>query len=160
MQANSQQHSAVATFNGVNNQYCADTTQNRFAPLHEWVGYSMDTDMPGRQEQNMGIDSVRGKRRRFNTGDGQSDFSHLSLDAKLPHICYKLDNLELLNSDVITNITQGLSTVNARAEHVENQTLSHELVLKILAYKSIDIEARLQRCNLLFHGLAENRSEN
>ena len=160
MQAYSQQHSAVASVNDVNNQYCAIPTQNRYAPLHEWVGYSMDTDMPGGQEQNMDIDSARGKRRRFNTGAGQSDFSHLSLDAKLAHICHKLDNLELSNSDVITNITQGLSTVNARVEHVENQTLSHELVLKVLAYKSIDIKARSRRFNLLFHGLAENRSEN
>ena len=113
MQAYSQQHSAVASANDVNNQYCAIPTRNRYAPLHEWVGYSMDTDMPGGQEQNMDIDSARGKRRRFNTGAGQSDFSHLSLDAKISHICHKLDNLELSNSDVITNITQGLSTVNA-----------------------------------------------
>ena len=95
MQAYSQQHSAVASVNDVNTQYCAIPTQNRYAPLHEWVGYSMHTDMPGGQEQNMDIDSARGKRRRFNTGAGQSDFSHLSLDAKLSHICHKLDNLEL-----------------------------------------------------------------
>lgn len=120
----------------------------------------MDTDMPSGPEQNMDTESVRNKRRRFNTGAGQSDFSHLSLDAKLSHICHKLDNLELSNSDVIANVTQGLSTVNARVECVENPTLNHELVLKVLAYKSTDMEARPRRCNLLFHGLAENRSEN
>ena len=67
MQTYPQQHSVVAGVSGVNNQYCAVPTQNRFAPLHEWVGYSMDTDIPGGQEQNMDIDSARGKRRRFNT---------------------------------------------------------------------------------------------
>ena len=35
----------------------------------------------------------------------------------------------------------------------------HEQFLKLLAYKSIDNEARSRRRNLLFHGLAENKGE-
>ena len=37
---------------------------------------------------------------------------------------------------------------------------NHEQFLKLLAYKSIDIESRSRRRNLLFQGLAENRNEN
>ena len=35
----------------------------------------------------------------------------------------------------------------------------HEQLLRLLAYTSIDSEARSRRRNLVFHGLAENRNE-
>ena len=42
---------------------------------------------------------------------------------------------------------------------IENQNSEQNRFLKVLAYKSIDIEARSRRKNLLFHGLNEHRSE-
>ena len=50
-------------------------THNRFAPLpplDEWVDYSIN---PGSGYEHMDLDVMRSKRRRFNTGDGQSDTS-------------------------------------------------------------------------------------
>ena len=42
---------------------------------------------------------------------------------------------------------------------IESQNIEQSRFLKVLAYKSIDIEARSRRKNLVFHGLAESRSE-
>ena len=39
--------------------------------------------------------------------------------------------------------------------NIENQTTEQSRFLKVLAYKSIDLEARSRRKNLVFHGLTE-----
>ena len=46
----------------------------------------------GVDSEPMDLDIMRNKRRRFNTGDGQSDISNSNLDSKLSFICDKLDN--------------------------------------------------------------------
>ncbi|MEW8548173.1 MAG: hypothetical protein AB2693_32115 [Candidatus Thiodiazotropha sp.] len=106
------------------------------------------------------IDSAQTKRKRFNTGMTGTDqnFSTLSIDDKLSHMLQKLNNLEQSNQE-IAKFSQGLSTVQTKVNFIERRADSHELLLKALAYKSIDIEARSRRHNLLFHGLAENKNE-
>ena len=42
---------------------------------------------------------------------------------------------------------------------IENQNIEQNRFLNVLAYKSIDLEARSRRKNLVFHGLAECPSE-
>ena len=136
-------------------------TQNRFAPLNEWVGYSMgiQNDLP--QHEQIDWEAAQSKRKRFNTGagSGEINFSSLSVDDKLSHMLIKLNNLEESNK-VMVNISQGLSNVQSRVECIEQRSNKQDIVLNVLAYKSIDIEARSRRRNLLFHGLAERKDEN
>ena len=47
------------------NQFVSVPTQNRFAPLHEWVGYSMGVEEPGPEQMELQWVPVRNKR----TGD-------------------------------------------------------------------------------------------
>ena len=152
---------ANRTYSGQNELYTIPT-QNRFAPfgpLNEWVECSMNTQNgSGPTAEQMELDMAR-KRRRFNTGDGQSDFPYSNLESKLSFICNKLDNLER-SSQAIASIAQTLSTVQTRVDSIEKQNIGKDQLLKVLAYKSIDIEARSRRHHLLFHGLAESRSEN
>lgn len=91
------------------------------------------------------------------TGTDQN-FSQLSIDDKLSHMLEKLNNLEQSNQQ-IAKFSQGLSAVQEKVNVVERRADSHELLLKTLAYKSIDTEARSRRKNLLFHGLAESKNE-
>ena len=152
--------SGLCTFGNGQNQgnVYAIPTHNRFAPLpplDEWVDYSINT---GSGMEHMDMDVMRSKRRRCNTGDGQSDtsypISNSYLENKLSIICEKLDNLERSNQS-IASIAQNVNSIHAQVTCIENQNKEQNHFLKVLAYKSIDIEARSRRKNLLFHGLAE-----
>lgn len=147
-------------------------TQNSFAPLQEWVGYSMGVQAPGMgSETNLEPEQmeiqwipVRNKRRRFNTGSpaagtGQINFSTLNVDDKLSQMFEKLNSLERSNNEIM-KISQQLNSVQAKIDSAERRTVNHDLFLKVLAYKSIDLEARSRRCNLVFHGLSESKNEN
>ena len=123
-------------------------THNRFAPLpslDEWVDYSIN---PGSGLEHVDVDVMRSKRRRFNTGDGQSDtsypISHPNLENKLSIICEKLDNLERSDQS-IASIAQNVNSIHAQVTCVENQNIEQNRYLKVLAYKSINIEARSRR---------------
>ena len=70
----------------------------------------------------------------------------------------KLENLEKSNKS-IESIAQGLNQTNETVENVTRRTDYHEQCL-VLAYKSIDLEARSRRNNSLFHGLVESPYEN
>ena len=52
-----------------------------------------------------------------------------------------------------------MDSVQPKVDRVEQRTVNHEQFLKVLAYKSIDIEAQSRRHNLLIHGLAECKHE-
>lgn len=70
----------------------------------------------------------------------------------------KLNNLEQSNHEIM-KCSQQMSFVQTKIDKVEQQTVNHEQFLKVLAYKSIDMEARSRRCNLVVHGLAECKNE-
>ena len=149
----------------VPNHFVTVPTQNRFAPLHEWVGYSMDVQEPGPGPEPMELQwvPVRNKRRRFNTGSpaagtDQINFSSLNVDEKLSHMFDKLNSLEQSNNEIM-KFSHQMNSVQAKVDRAEQHTVNHELFLKVLAYKSIDIEARSRRCNLVIHGLAESKNE-
>ena len=76
--------------------------------MAEWVRYSINID-----SEQMDVDDMQSKRRRLNTGHGQSDISNSNLDSKLSFICDKLDNLERSNQTIAT-IAQNLSTVQTK----------------------------------------------
>lgn len=127
-------------------------TQNRFAPISEWVGMSMEVDTNNAQ---MEWEMAQSKRKRYNTGL-QDSFSALSVDDKLSNMFQKLENLERTNSS-IESIARGMNATKVQVEHISRRADNHEQCLKVLAYKSIDLEARSRRNNLLFHGLAERK---
>ena len=150
------------------NQMFSVPIQNSFAPLQEWVGYSMGVQAPETELESEQMElqwiPVRNKRRRFNTGShaagtGQINFSTLNVDDKLSQMFEKLNTLERSNNEIM-KITQQLNSVQARVDNVERRTVNNDLFLKVLAYKSIDLEARSRRCNLVFHGLSESKNEN
>ena len=146
------------------NQYFSVPTQNSFAPLHEWVGYSMGVEEPEPEQMDIQWVPVRNKRRRFNTaspnaGTGQINFPSLNMDEKLSQMFEKLNSLEQSNKEIM-KFGQQINLVQSKVDMVEQRTVNHETFLKVLAYKSIDIEARSRRCNLVFHGLKESKNEN
>lgn len=55
--------------------------------------------------------------------------------------------------------SQQVNFVQTKIDKVEQRTVNHDQFLKVLAYKSIDMEARSRRCNLVVHGLAESKNE-
>ena len=143
---------------GVLNQRYSVTVQNAFGPLSEWVGLSMGVNNEPGYVENMDIQTAQSKRRRCNTGTDNSAFLSLSIDDKLAHVCDKINNLEESNRTLV-NIAHSVNQNSVQVNQVNLRMNRHEVLLKLLAYKSIDSEARSRRRNLVFHGLAEIKNE-
>ena len=60
----------------------------------------------------------------------------------------------------ITSTLSSIAHKHKTVAKVESVVKSHEDRIRLLEYKSIDLEARSRRNNLIFHGLAEFRNEN
>ena len=117
----------------VPNHFVTLPTQNWFAPLHEWVGYSMDVQEPGLGPEPIELQWVpfRNKRRRFNTGSpaagsDQINFSSLNVDEKLTHMFDKLNSLEQSNNEIM-KFSHQMNSVQAKADRAEQRTVNHEL---------------------------------
>ena len=137
--------------------------QNAFGPLGEWVGLSMGVDGVNSDNgfyESMDFQTAQSKRRRFNIGTGTDNaaFSSLSIDDKLSHMFDKFNDLEQTNQAVV-NIARGMKQTCSQINHMNARMNGHEQFLKLIAYKSIDSEARSRRRNLIFHGLAEMKNE-
>ena len=130
----------------------------------------------GDNDDNDGFTVVRGKqskRQRISSSgqsgvtdqavDGaalfESDFSDLSTDQKFSLILSKLSVNEIRVSSIDRKVDE-LMNVSSRVDAVENVVRSQHDRLKLLEYRSIDLEARGRRKNLLFKGIPENRREN
>ncbi|MEW8547345.1 MAG: hypothetical protein AB2693_27875, partial [Candidatus Thiodiazotropha sp.] len=111
---------------------------------------------------------VRNKRQRISTG-GQSNepctyeeppnYETLSNEEKLSLLLSKVT----LNEARVVTIQNKLDTVidlSKRVSSVERVLKSHDDRLTLLEYRSLDIEARSRRKNILFKGLPEDRREN
>ena len=151
------------TGQSIANQCYNVPVQNTFGPLSEWVGMSMDIDNGQRFQDQVqaSAEAAQNKRRRFSTGTGinHNSFAALSIDDKLLNLFEKLNNLEQSNR-TIEHLAHSVSQTRSQVNHINTRMSNHEQFLRFLAYKSIDIEARSRRRNLLFHGLAESRNEN
>ena len=108
--------------------------------------------------ESMDFQTAQSKRRRFNTGTDNAAFSALSMDDKLSHMFDKLNDLEQTNKAVV-NIAYSMNQTCSQINHMSARMNGHEQLLKLIAYKSIDSEARSRRRNLIFHGLAEMKYE-
>ena len=113
---------------------------------------------------------MAGKRRRTNTGSGSGTDSEQRSIFMLSGVEDKLsiifDELMCIRSNQEKSYRGMLSfqscfkNVGEKVTEVVKTTNRNTDMLKTLAYKSIDIEARSRRNNLIFWGFVENYSEN
>jgi len=104
------------------------------------------------------------KRRKRNTG-GESTylFQESSIDSKLTLM---FDELKSIKTDtgntqkLLSLNTEYMKTLQTKVNEVVHVTNFQSELLKTVAYKSIDLEARSKRNNLLFFGFEEDRTEN
>lgn len=113
------------------------------------------------------IESRNRKRTRKNTGGAsghttqtdtaisKSEYEQLSVDKKLSVLftCFnsKMVSLEQKVSDCVQ--------IHKQVEQVETQLTDHEKRLKLLEYKSLDLESRSRRNNLIIAGIPELANE-
>ena len=138
--------------------------QNSFAPLGEWVGLSMgiNNDNDNGVHESMDVQTAQSKRRRCNTGTDNATFASLSMDDKISLMFDKLNHVEQTGEQTnktVANIAQSLHQASSQIGLMNTRMSGHEQFLKLIAYKSIDSEARSRRRNLIFHGLAEMKNE-
>lgn len=122
-------------------------TDNRFSAL----------DGTGQDE---GFQEQLRKRKRANTGSVDSDtFSSLTSDEKLGVIFNKLINIEHKQTQLET-LERSLNSTRVVLSDMGSELDIHTKMLKVLNYKSLDLESRNRRKNLIFRGLFENINEN
>lgn len=128
------------------------STENSFVPLFG--------------EENARDEFQTVKRKRNNTDQGEervSQFMNSSPEDKLNFIFDELRIIrcsqEQMNRHML-NFQQSYRCMNNKMCEVIEVTNQNTSVLKTLSYKSIDLEARSRRNNLVFWGLLENYNEN
>lgn len=120
------------------------------------IEYSVLDDR-GRDES---IKEQERKRKRVNTGSVDSDtFNALSCDDKLGLIFFKLIDIEHKQTQ-IENLEIAMNSTRISIHEMTSDIQSHDKMLKLLNYKSLDLEARSRRKNLIFRGLFEVNAEN
>ena len=131
------------------------STENRFM-----VSYREEMAREGYQFVD------RGKRRRMNTGQSDSDRSVFKLFGTEDKLNVIFDELQAIRTSQdqtnrgMSNFQNNFRCMGEGVNRVIQSTNSNTDMLKTLAYKSIDLEARSRRNNLIFSGLAENVREN
>ncbi len=86
----------------------------------------------------------------------------MSTDEKLNHILVKVSNMEASHETLVKdvhNISVSVNSIHRRVDTLDSCIDVHARMLKLLAYKSIDNEARNRRNNLIFRGIGEDRGE-
>lgn len=98
-----------------------------------------------------------------NTTTTRQAFAQCSLEDKMLHI---FDELRFVRSEQVNcsrgmnYLQQCMSGMNDKLSQVIETTNTQTEVLKTLTYKSIDMEARSRRNNLIIRGVSENYGEN
>ena len=132
-------------------------TENRYLTLHK---------------EEMARDGFQmvNKRKRFNTGHSEENtcetrnlFIQSSTEEKLnimfeEILCIRGTQEETNNG--MLNFQNGVRFMTEKMVQIVDVSNRNTSTLKTLAYKSIDIEARSRRNNLLFWGFVENYNEN
>ena len=101
----------------------------------------------------------RSKRKRTNTGSiDEETFQSMSNDQKLGVIFQKLIDIEDKQSS-IKKLEKSLESTDKTVRSIKSTMDGHSNMIKLLTYKSLDLEARSRRKNLVFRGLCENSRE-
>lgn len=93
----------------------------------------------------------------------RQDFVSSTIDDKLILMFNELKfirNEQVSCSAGMATFQRSLSQVNDKVGQMQNVTNSQTALLRTIAYKSIDMEARSWRNNLIIRGITENRGEN
>lgn len=128
---------------------------SRFAVLAEQVGHDFDpeTDYEGFE--------LAGKRRRRNTS-GHS-FENVSVDNKLSIIFDELQYIKKgqeITQNMVKSAYEFSKDSCTKLNQVAHVTNKRTDILKTMAYKSIDLEARSRRNNIVVWGFLETQNEN
>ena len=101
----------------------------------------------------------RSKRKRANTGSiDENTFQRMSNDDKLGVIFQKLINIEQQQNQM-KYVKKSIQDNETAVNNVRLTTVEHSSMIKLLNYRSLDLEARSRRKNLIFKGLCENAVE-
>ncbi len=128
-------------------------TENRFAPMSDF------------ENENGGdFIQVRGKRKciRSSPCDKQT-FSEKTVDEKLNQIFDEIQGVR----DSQTTLQKGMSSLFEKQDsmcksikHVYSAANNNTDMIKLLSYKSIDLEARSRRNNLVFRNIPYRKGDN
>ena len=102
--------------------------------------YDDDNDYDDDEDEDMEDDGDSGH---------NDDFMQLSTDQKLATMFTKISTTEVKVNSIYKE------KLGRRVQKAENIISAHEQRIKLLEYRSIDIEARSRRRNLLFKGIRE-----
>ena len=140
----------------------SDSSDMDFDEMHNF-----DKATPGWQEARH-----KKKRKLNSSGGGGPQLLHSDTEDDLPPDYQTLptdQKLNLILSKISVNdnrfrrvekMLENLGDHHNRLTKIESVVRSYEDRIRLLEYKSIDLEARSRRNNIIFHGLKESRSEN
>lgn len=126
------------------------------------IGENMAGDMASGDD----YETVRSKRRKRNIteeSEARDIFTNSSSENKLNMIFNELQQIRLSQETAnrgMRTFQNYYASMNEKLGHVVDVTNTNTSVLKTLAYKSIDMEARSRRNNLIFWGFFETPNEN
>lgn len=132
-------------------------TPNRFAPL----GIMDDGDIQALADGGGGFQNV--KRRCVRPSPGVvHKFSEISIDEKL-NVIYsdvqRMMDIQKQTNEGMTFLFNSVSCTNKNVDQVVKVTDQNIRMLRLLSYKSIDLEARARRNNLIFKNLMYKRGD-
>jgi hypothetical protein len=139
-------------------------TLNRFLPLQGWSECDQTPicqsfgQLRGNVNQNVNIPN-QSPSANVSLQSQQS----IDLNEKLSFIVNKLEKLDQNDKNIMTltsNLTSAMNSSFKRIEQLEREKSVSDVYMKMIAYHSIDLEARSRRCNLIFYGLADLNNEN
>ena len=151
---------------GINSTESLFLTQNRYGLLTITIGASSNKGFLTCENINngtlnsssTGFTTVHRKRATVNTGGKSSqnvsdaDYDDLSTDDKLSVMFAQMKSIGQKVDDCLL--------LHNRVHTIENTLSGFDHRLKLLEYKSIDLEARSRRNNLIFSGISELKDEN
>ena len=121
---------------------------------------------PGWGKEWQTVDRQTKKRKKFSSGSVDNDsFMNLPGDEKL--VCLfdslnrnyeKLTSIEMTQKQCLNdnrNVNKGLAETNKKVENLEKNVDMYTQKLKMLSYRSLDIESRSRRNNVIFWGISE-----
>lgn len=145
------------------------------ALLHSWIKMATNFSQVTLTQDNTGeweftpknSNKNSNKRRRHATSSSSNyspqEFENASNKTKLAMIFEEISDVKADQAslhELLINTNQQLKARFDPINGISSVTNQHSALLKTLAYKSIDIEARSRRNNLIFRGLKESYHEN
>ena len=145
----------------VDEEHMDDNDDSREYSVETSNSYSvLGGDGQGMVPDREWVEVQRNKRKRINTGSvDEQTFQTMTNDEKLDVIFSKLIGIEQ-RQNMIEKFETSLNSTDSKLNSIGSKVTSNSISIELLSYRSIDLEARSRRKNLIFKGLCENASEN